>query len=151
MTLVFLVTLTRKSQPRVQTRLKYKDHTGCGHCVSSPIIREVDWKLKLFCELTAILKLSRGWRSWAPSTMVKENLQMPYQAVSLYTPSHYPCFSGIVFSFLSFFSFLLISFFSLSSFLLCFVSCFHRLAIVYSRLSILDTSGHLMYWALPGT
>lgn len=29
--------------------------------------------------------------------MVKEHLQVPYQAISQYTPSYYPCFSGILF------------------------------------------------------
>lgn len=67
---------------------------------------------------------------------------MTYQGVGLSIPFHYPCFTGIIFSSLSFFSILHISSFTISSFIICFVLCFHRLAAIYPVLSILHISGH---------
>lgn len=51
--------LTHKSQVGVWTKHKDKDHIQCGHWVST----EADWNLRLFCEVTAVLKQIRGWRS----------------------------------------------------------------------------------------
>lgn len=77
------------------------------------------------------------------STMVRENLQMPYQGAGLSTPLTILALLEFFF-FLSFFSFLLISSFTFSSFILCFVLCFHGLAAVYSGPGILNIFGHLV-------